>query len=422
MKTLAVGLFILAYTLLLTFSKARAQIALAVACLYLIFGIVPFGEWFSVIDWNVVMMITGTMGIVALFIESKMPSRLADLIISKMPTVKWATISLVVFAGFVSAFIDNVATVLMIAPVAIDIAKKLKKSPVPMVIGIAVSSNLQGAATLVGDTTSILLGGYANLNFFDFFIFKGKMGLFWIVQIGALAATLVGWYLFRDQNQKISSKGLTEVKEYFPSVLMISMVLMLVVASFIPEKPAITNGLIAMGLMVIGAIWKTCKVRNIEGVKSIIQGVDLPTILLLIGIFTMVGGLTNTGVVEDLAHWIVSLGSSNKFIIFTILVWVSVFFSAFIDNIPYVAAMLPVIERISGVLSIQPYVFYFGLIIGATLGGNLTPIGASANVTALGILRKAGFNVDTLEFMRIGVPFSLAAVTTGYILVWLIWA
>ena len=114
-------------------------------------------------------MIAGTMGIVSLFIESKMPALLADLIIEKMPNVKWAIVALALFAGIISAFVDNVATVLMVAPVAITISKKLKISPVNSIIAIAISSNLQGAATLVGDTTSILLGGHAGMNFLDFF-------------------------------------------------------------------------------------------------------------------------------------------------------------------------------------------------------------------------------------------------------------
>ena len=124
-------------------------------------GILPISKVIATVDWNVIFMIAGTMGIVGFFIESKMPSLLADHIINLVPNVKWAIIALALFAGIISAFIDNVATVLMIAPVAVTIAKKLKISPVNSVIAIAVSSNLQGAATLVGDTVSILLGGHA---------------------------------------------------------------------------------------------------------------------------------------------------------------------------------------------------------------------------------------------------------------------
>ncbi|HPO77423.1 MAG TPA: SLC13 family permease, partial [Thermoclostridium caenicola] len=158
-------LFVPTYALLLLLPKFRAYIALASAVLFVVLRILPIEKIFSSVDWNVIMMIADTMGVVYLFIESKMPSLLTDNIIEKVPDVKWTIISLALFAGIISAFVDNVATVLMVAPVALTIAKKLKISPVPSIIAIAISSNLQGATTLVGDTTSIFLGSYANLDF-----------------------------------------------------------------------------------------------------------------------------------------------------------------------------------------------------------------------------------------------------------------
>ena len=142
----------------------------------------------SAVDYNVLLMIGGTMGTVTLFIESRMPARLAELLISKVPNVKWAVCVLALFAGIISAFVDNVATVLMVAPVGLAISRKLNISPVPVLISIAVSSNLQGAATLVGDTTSILMGGYADMTFLDFFWMQGKPGIFWAVEAGALVS------------------------------------------------------------------------------------------------------------------------------------------------------------------------------------------------------------------------------------------
>ena len=169
MKGIAIGIFVLTYVLLLALPKVRAYVALGAAALFVVLGILPLSEIFSAIDWNVLLMIGGTMGVVALFIESRMPSLLADLIIAKTPNVKWAIVALSLFSGVISAFVDNVATVLMVAPVALTISNKLDISPVPSVIAIAVASNLQGAATLVGDTTSILLGGYAQMDFPTFF-------------------------------------------------------------------------------------------------------------------------------------------------------------------------------------------------------------------------------------------------------------
>ncbi|MGI6641298.1 MAG: SLC13 family permease [Limnochordia bacterium] len=421
MKGIAIGIFVLTYVLLLALPKVRAYVALGAAALFVVLGILPLSEIFSAIDWNVLLMIGGTMGVVALFIESRMPSLLADLIIAKTPNVKWAIVALSLFSGVISAFVDNVATVLMVAPVALTISNKLDISPVPSVIAIAVASNLQGAATLVGDTTSILLGGYAHMDFLDFFFFKGRMGLFWVVQLGALAATVVLLFILRSLNQPISTEGRTEIKDYFPSYLLVGMIVLLILASFIPNKPAITNGLIAIGLLIIGIFREVVIKGNRAAFKDTLAEIDFFTILLLAGIFMLIGGLTEVGVIRDIANLFVRVGGDNIFVIYTLIVWASVLASAFVDNIPYVATMLPVATGIAQLLGVEPYVLYYGLLVGATLGGNLTPIGASANITALGILRKEGYEVSAGRFMRIGVPFTLSAVLTGYILVWLLW-
>lgn len=421
MKALAIAIFVLTYILLLALPKMRAYVALGAAALFVVLGILPVSEVFSAIDWNVLLMIGGTMGVVALFIESRMPSLLADLIIAETPNVKWAIVALSLFSGLISAFVDNVATVLMVAPVALTIAKKLNISPVPSVIAISVASNLQGAATLVGDTTSILLGGYAHMDFLDFFYFKGRMGLFWVVQLGAVAASLVLLFILRKYNQPISTDDRTEVKDYFPSYLLIGMIVLLILASFIPNKPGITNGLIAVGLMFVGIFREVFVKGNKSAFKDTLAEIDLFTILLLAGIFMLIGGLTEVGVIQDIANLFVRVAGDNMFAIYTLIVWASVAASGFVDNIPYVATMLPVTTGIAQILGVEPYLLYFGLLVGATLGGNLTPIGASANITALGILRREGYEVSAGEFMRIGVPFTLAAVLSGYILVWLLW-
>ncbi|HOB35438.1 MAG TPA: SLC13 family permease [Bacillota bacterium] len=421
MKTCAIVLFIVTYASLLLFPRWRAHIALTSALIFVLLGIMPRDQVLAAVDWNVIMMIAGTMGIVALFIESGMPARLADLLIRRTPNVKWALVFLALFAGIISAFIDNVATVLMVAPVALSIARKLKISPVPGIIAISVASNLQGAATLVGDATSILLGGHAGLDFLDFFILDGKPGLFWVVQAGAIMATLVLLWIFRRYNQPINSLATTEVRDYFPSFLLAGMVVLLILASFVPDKPAVTNGLICMLLFAAGLLRKGLVGGDWRGAAGIIREIDFFTIALLTGLFIVVGGITEAGVVADISKMF-SRVSDNVFIIYSMILWVSVLVSAFIDNIPYVATMLPVVSGLAAIMGVEPKLLYFGLLAGATLGGNLTPIGASANIAALGILKKEGHQVRAGEFMKIGVPFTLTAVTTGYILIWLIWS
>ena len=240
----ALIIFAVTYILMLAFQKIRPYVTIGSAVIFVCLGLIAqfspdlFGAGFfnitnsagevstfsytigmalKEIDWNVIMMIAGTMGTVYLFIESKMPQLMSDVLISKMPNVKWAVVAMSLFAGVISAFVDNVATVLMIAPVALAFCKKLNISPVSSIICIAVSSNLQGAATLVGDTTSILLAKAANLDFSDFFVDSGKPGMFWVVEAGALVSALIILFMFRKENEPVEVNDRTVVEDKFPT-------------------------------------------------------------------------------------------------------------------------------------------------------------------------------------------------------------
>lgn len=422
MKLFAILLFAVTYILMIALPKYRPWVALGAAVIFLISGAMPVTAAFTAIDWNVLLMLAGTMGTVALFIESKMPERLADLLLQKTPNVMWVAVALSVFAGVISAFVDNVATVLMVAPVALSIAKKLKLSPVALLICIAVSSNLQGAATLVGDTTSIMLGGYAQMDFLDFIFMDGKCSIFFAVELGALVTVPVIMFIFRKEKGKVSVGTPTVVEDLFPTYLLVGTVLLLIAASFIPGRPELTNGLICMTLFVIGLVRSALKKKNLSSVKNALGEIDFATLLLLMSLFVVIGTLTQTGVIEDISALFVRLGGNSLFGMYSIIVWGSVVISAFIDNIPYVATMLPVVQGIAAMMGCDAHVLYFGLLVGATLGGNLTPIGASANIAAIGILQKEGYEVKTTDFLRIGVPFTLIAVLSGYLYCWLVWA
>lgn len=422
MKIAVIVLFVLMYVIMIAKSEWRTWAALAVAAIFCILGVVPLGEIFGAIDFNVLMMIVGTMIVVDFFIESKMPSRIAEVILGKSGNVRTVIILMSLFAGVVSAFIDNVATVLMIAPVGLAICKKLNISPVGMLLSIAVSSNLQGAATLVGDTTSIMLGAYAKMDFLSFFWMNGRPGIFWAVELGALATVLVMLILFRDQKQPVSVNSRTEVKNLFPTFMLVGIVVVLICASFIPEKPEITNGLICCAFGIACMVQDVLYSKKTDGFKRSVKGIDIQTVTLLAGLFVVIHGLENAGIIQDVANFIGQLGGGNIFLLYTVIVWISVLISAFVDNIPYVATMLPVVQGVSAAMGIEPNLLYFGLLTGATLGGNLTPVGASANITASGLLRKEGYPVSTKDFAKIGVPFTLTAVIVGYLFIWFVWA
>ena len=410
------------YVLMVVLPKKRAYVALSTALIFVITGILPFNQVFSAIDWNVLMMIFGTMVIVDYFIESKMPNYIADKILNVAPNVLWVTISMSLFSGIISAFIDNVATVLMVATVGLAICKKLKISPVAMIICIAVSSNLQGAATLVGDTTSIMLAGAAGMDFNDFFWMDGKLGIFFAVELGALATVPIMMVIFRKDKEPVSSDEKTVVTDYVPTIMMLGHVVLLVIASFFQNKPEITNGVICMVCGIINIIWEIFLSKGTDSMWHSLKAIDYDTMLLLAGLFCVISGITNVGIIDELANIIADAGKGNVFMLYTVIVFGSVAISAFIDNIPYVATMLPVLGSLSAVMSASPLLLYFGLLIGATLGGNLTPIGASANIAGVGMLRKEGYEVSFGDFMKIGVPFTLTAVLVGYLFIWFVYA
>lgn len=416
---IALIIFVIVYILMIALPKYRAYIAFVGAIIFVVAGFLPYKEIISAIDFNVLLMIGGTMGLVTLFIESKMPTKLADLIVNNTSNIKWTIIALASFSGIISAFVDNVSTVLMIAPVAVSISKKLKFSPVAMVIAIAAASNIEGSATLVGDTTSIMLASAAKMDFLDFFWFNGRPSLFWINQIGLLAAISTLYIRFRKQNSPISKQEVTVVNDYVPSALLLMMIASLIIASFFQNKPQITNGVICVSYLIIGLIFYLIKHKNFTMIKAVFKDLDYFTLLLLASLFVIIAGIEHVGIIDALAAQIVKIGGQNLFFMYSLILWISVLASAFIDNIPYVATMLPVVAGISSAMGISPYVLYFGLIIGATLGGNLTPIGASANIAGIGILRKEGYEVKNSDFFKISIPFTLAPVLAGYALVWL---
>lgn len=212
-----------------------------------------------------------------------------------------------------------------------------------------------------------------------------------------------------------------KVEDPVPTILLVGNVALLICVSFLPNKPDTTNGMICCALLAVGLIYTHARYKTREAILTPLKAIDFETLGLLLGLFLMIGGISNAGVIDRLAKLLAKLGGGNVFAMYSIIVWASVLISAFIDNIPYVATMIPVIAGIAAELGCDPTPLYFGLLSGATLGGNCTPIGASANITGIGILRKEGYTVKNSDFFRIGIPFTLAAIIPAYIYIWLVY-
>jgi len=436
MKIFILVLFLLMYVLIIALPKFKVYITGGAALIgvvsCLISGNIGILGALGSIKINVVLVLVGIMLTVSFFSESGMPNKMADKLVAKIPNSLTAIVLLCVLSGLISAFLDNVATVLMLAPIGIALSEKAEISPVPVIIGISVSSNLQGAATLVGDTTSVMLADFAGMSFTDFFFINGKPSIFFAVEIGALLTIPILLFVFRKDKKRIDLKLETpKVTTLFPTVMLIANLVLLIVSSFtldyIVTSSAFVRFLIdnSTGIIcfVIGII---CLIHHVvknrpNFFNTVGKAVDFQTLFFIVFLFLMIATVESVGIIDDVASLFTSVGNNNVFLLYTLIVFVSVLVSAFVDNIPYVATMLPVIAGLSaGLPSVSPYLLYFGLLCGATLGGNLTPVGASANVVGIGLLNKGGYKVTIKDFLKIGLPFTLVAVLGGYAYIWLV--
>ena len=419
MKIFVVIIFLITYVLLVS-KRAHPFAVLGTAIgLLLISNAISVKEAILSINYNVLGVFLGTMVLSGLFIFSGVPAFLATKLVDRSKTVGMALLSVCILAGFISSFVENVATVLIVAPIAFEVAKKLKANPVPFLIGIAVSANLQGCATMIGDSPSIILALSSGMNFMDFFWMKGRPGITFAVELGAVASFYVLYLLFKKYKEPVVRIEEVKVKTWFPTWLLVFMMLTLALSSFVKNRPTYTIASICIIYAIVGLVWH--ELRHKESV-SIIKDLDWHTFFFLIGIFIIVGSLTYAGIIDDIASFITGFTKGNKFLAYTVIVWLSVLLSAFVDNIPYTVAMIPVAKLVANSLGVAQEPFLFGLLIGASLGGNITPIGASANVVAVGLLRKEKYRVKFSDFVKIGLPFTIAAVSIAYIFIWFIWS
>ena len=375
----------------------------------------------GVINWNILMIYLGSMIIAALFIYSKVPARIADSIIEKTPNTGLAMVAILAMTGIISIFVENVATVLVMAPIALALCKKLNKNPTLFMIGLAVMSNLEGTATLVGDPPSMIFASYAGYTFNDFFVHNGKLSIFFIIQIGLLVGCLFFYLLFAKIGKNKIEVEKEKVVSWLPLILLLLMIFGLAIFSFIKIRFAYANGCFVLGLGIFGLIWYLIKEKSIKSTAKLIKDLDWETIFFLIGIFIVIAAIQSVGLLDDLAAVLASLTNGSKLIGFILVLAVSIIISGFVDNVPYIIAMLPVADAMSKSIGVNSELYLFALLVGSCLGGNLTPFGASANVVAMGIVKKEGYPMNFGKWLKTGVPFTILTTTSAALALWLIW-
>lgn len=435
--------FIFAYGYIAFFHKHRGPVIwgvilsafIAVAFAGEFPGFAEIGQIFSEVNYGVLMIFTGILLIAEVLIEVGIPEFLAAHIANNAKNYAHAALLLCLLSSIISIFVENVATVMIVAPVAFEVARKLKANPIPLIIGIAISSNLQGTATLVGDPPSMILAAAEQMNFNDFIWMNGNPGIFFAVQIGALLSLVVLLYFFRKDKRHIQDIPIPKVASWFPAGILGFVIIGLAGLSFFYPGVGLKAGILCMAGGILTVVWHTlCRrgytCRHGRGeygtrrTRTILSEFDYDTVFLLFGIFFFVGALAHFGVMDVIGEFLAGLAGGDAFTAFLIIIASAVFFSAFIDNVPFVAAMIPVTHAVYNSLNSggpNHYYLTFGLLIGACLGGNISPVGASANIAGVSMLKANGFKVTFWEFVKIGLPFTIAAVVAGGAFIWFVW-
>ena len=428
------------YLLVIIFQDKKVWFTSGAVCLLLLLAVLFPGKIFNqgfaqdgrftvlahafleLINWNILMIYVGSMTIAALFLYSKVPARIADALIRMSPNTGIAIILILAMTGIISIFVENVATVLVMAPIAISLSKKLKVNLVPFMIGLAVMSNLEGTATLVGDPPSMIFASYAGYNFNDFFVHQGTLSIFFIIQIGMIAGCIFFYFIFG----KIRDKAVVDkepVISYFPAILLLAMIFGLAAISFMSTELGYASGIFVLSLGCVGLIWyKINQKKTGEEVWTLVKELDWETIFFLIGIFIVVGAISEAGLLVDLAVFIEKITGGSKLIGFVLILLLSVIISGFVDNVPYIIVMLPVAATLAQNMNITGELYMFALLVGSCLGGNLTPFGASANIVSMGILKKEGHPINFGGFLKISAPFTIITTTAAALLLWVLWA
>ena len=440
LKYVVLAIAVLMYILVIIFQNKKVWFTSAAALIVIILGMIFPGQIFiqpeqasriyafthsvfQIINWNVIMIYLGSMIIAALFLYSNVPARIADGIITNSKNTGIAIVLILAMTGIISIFVENVATVLVMAPIALALCKKLNKNPTYFMIGLAVMSNMEGTATLVGDPPSMIFAAYAGYNFNDFFVHQGRLSIFFIIQAGLIVGCIFFYFFFAKLGKQKLEVEKTPVISWVPFIILLIMIFGLGAVSFINTDFAYLSGLYVFALGLISLIWfRVSQKKDMQEIKTLIKELDWETIFFLLGIFIVVGAIQETGLLEQFALFLSTICGGSKFLGFMIILVVSVLISGFVDNVPYIIAMLPVAGNLAINMNLNKELFMFALLIGSCLGGNLTPYGASANVASMGIVKKEGYPMKFGDWLKVAVPFTILTTGMSALVLWLLWS
>jgi Na+/H+ antiporter NhaD/arsenite permease-like protein len=415
----AVTVFLIVYAVIISEKIHRTVIALVGAALMVLLGILDFYDAVGHVDFNTIGLLIGMMIIVGITRKTGVFEYLAiksAKIVKAEPIRLLASLALV--TAVLSAFLDNVTTVLLIVPVTFAITNQLKINPWPFLFTEILASNIGGTATLIGDPPNIMIGSATGLGFMDF-----ALNLTPVVCVILLVTIYLLQFVYRDSlhttddlksgvMQMDENEAITDPRLLKKCLIVLGLTIL---GFFLHQYIHMESAVIALsGAALLLLI-------SFEDVDEALQTVEWPVLFFFAGLFIIVGALVEVGVIELVAKWALDVTGGNMVPTGMLILWLSAIASAFVDNIPFVATMIPLIQdmgRLGGIVDLN--FLWWCLSLGACLGGNGTLIGASANVVVVGMAEKRGIRVTFVEFMKLAFPLMLVsvAISTGYLLMY----
>ena len=418
---IAVVIFVISYIFIASEKVNKTVIALTGAVIFLLLGYVPQTLAFSnYVDWNVIFLLIGMMMMIGVMKNTGIFEYIAIFLAKKARGNPRKILILLFFiTGIFSAFLDNVTTVIVIAPISILIAVELGISPIPFIISSALASNIGGTATLIGDPPNLMIGSAAELSFLDFI---KNLGLFVVLSMIVSGSVI---YLFFRKQLVVTNERRARIMEFkekelirdksllIYSIIVFFVFLVLLVLHDFLEVSASTIALIAGVLMLL-------RERKLNIEKFLGNEIDWSAIIFFAGLFIMVGALIETGFIYFISTKILTLTHGNIKLASVSIIWTSGVASAFLDNIPFVATMIPIIHNISDVVGAeQAMPLWWALSLGACFGGNGSLIGASANIISAGICKKSNYPISFWTFTKYGalITFINLILSTLFVLI-----
>lgn len=407
MKIIAVAVFLIVILLIISERVHRTAAAMAGAMVLILTGVMSADKALSYIDFNTIGVLVGMMIFVAIVRRSGMFEYIAVRAAKAVHGDPWKImVAFTLITAVLSAILDNVTTVLLVGPMSIAIARMLKIDPVPFLMGQILASNVGGTATLIGDPPNIMIGSAAHLSFMDFLENTGFAVLF------ILAVLILLMKIVYEKKIEMGTVDTSAIEKLDPSKSITNRALMrkgiivlicVIVGFMFHDKLGIESSVIALTaaavMLIIGR----------EDVNEAIQDVEWTTILFFMSLFVVVGGLTETGIIKELASKIINATDGHPMVTMLVLLWASALLSSILDNIPFVATLIPLILAMQAD-GMDVTSFWWAISLGACLGGNGTMIGASANVVLSDISTKHGYPITFKSYLKVGMPFMLLSI------------